>query len=286
MSTKRDYYDVLEVSKNADKNTIKKAFRKKAMKFHPDVNKEDPKAEEKFKEVNEAYEVLSDADKKARYDRFGHQGVGGRQGGGFSGDFEEMFRGSGGFGNIFEDFFGGGNPNRPRKGQDAVYQIEISLEEAFYGIEIKAKMLDGETKPFKIPRGVKNGTEIRMVGKGHSGSNGGPNGDYYVRVFVRKQKRLERSGDDLVYTLDINILDIMSGKKIILNIFKKESVKITIPELSDLSKLLRIKGKGFINMRDPRIRGNLYIRLNPIMPRKLNKKAKSSLDSLKKELKI
>ncbi len=121
--SKRDYYEVLGINRNANESEIKKAYRKLAMKYHPDVNK-GVGAEEKFKEINEANEVLSDPDKRARYDRFGHDGVNGQGGPGGFGGFEDIFGQGGfggGFGSIFEEFFGGGNPNRPRKGQAPIF---------------------------------------------------------------------------------------------------------------------------------------------------------------------
>ncbi len=289
MSTKRDYYEVLGIPKDASESDIKKAYRKLAMKYHPDVNKEDG-AEEKFKEINEANEVLSDPEKKARYDRFGHQGVngqGGFGGGGFGG-FEDIFGqggGFGGFGSIFEEFFGGGNPNRPRKGQDVVVQTIITMSEAFNGKKVQVKMLDGETKEYSIPAGIQHGMDIRVQGKGHPGSNGGPNGDYFIRVYIKDLPGLERSGDDLYHTLDINIVDIMTGTKIEKELFPGFNVIIKVPELSDLNRLLRIKGKGFPSLNYKGAFGDLYIKLNPIMPKKLNKKAKTALENLQKEIK-
>lgn len=143
---KRDYYEVLGVSKNATKDEIKKAYRKLSKKYHPDLNKE-PDAAEKFKEINEAYEVLSDDQKRAQYDQFGHAGVNG-QGGGFSGGGFGDFGGFGGFEDIFDTFFGGGSrrrrdPNAPRKGDDLQYRMNISFEDAVFGkqteIEIPRK---------------------------------------------------------------------------------------------------------------------------------------------------
>ncbi len=288
MSTKRDYYEVLGIDKNATEAEIKKAYRKLAMKYHPDVNKEDG-AEAKFKEINEANEVLSDQQKRAQYDRFGHQGMNGQ--GGFGGrgfgGFEDIFGGgfgSGGFGSMFEEFFGGGNPNRPRKGQDVVNQVIITMEEAFYGKEIKIKLLNGETKEYKIPAGIRHGMDIRISGEGQPGTNGGPNGDYFIRVYIKERNDLERDGDNLYYALKINVVDAMLGKKVEVELFKDETVKITIPELSDLNKMLRVKGKGFPNLNNPQLRGDLYVRLYPTMPKKLNKKAKDALENLKKAI--
>lgn len=288
MSKKRDYYEVLGVSKDADDSTIKKAFRKLAMKYHPDVS-EEKGAEEKFKEINEAYEVLSDPEKRKMYDRFGHAGANGQ--GGFGGQgfqgFEDIFgqggfQGFGGFGSIFEEFFGGGDPNRPRKGRDVANQTILTMQEAFNGKEIKVKLPDGSTHSVKIPAGVDNGVQVTIPGKGQEGVNGGPNGDYIVRIYVKDEPNLERDGSNLYFSLDINVIDIMAGTTVDIDIFKGESVSIKVPELSDINKLLRVKGKGFKVLNNDQLRGDLYVRLNPIMPKKLNKKAKDALDALKK----
>lgn len=289
--SKKDYYEVLGVSKTSTEQEIKKAFRKLAMKYHPDVNKDDPSAEDKFKEINEAYEVLSDSDKRARYDRFGHEGVNGQGfGGGGGAGFQDLddilrqFGGGGGFGSIFEDFFGGGNSNRPSKGRDVVNQVQISLEDSFYGVKITVKLLDGSNKDVDIPAGVENGADLRLSGLGYEGANGGPNGDYYIRVFVKEQSNIERNRDNIVYTYPINVLDAISGEKVEIKLFPKESVNIKIPELSDLGSFIRVKGKGFPSMRSG-IRGDLYIQLKPYMPKKLSKKAKETLEQLKKQTK-
>lgn len=289
MSTKKSYYEILGISRDASEAEIKKAFRELAMKYHPDMNKE-ADAEEKFKEINEAYEVLSDPNKKQRYDRFGHsgnqQGFGGGAGAEFT-DIEELLKhfggGTGGFGSIFEDFFGGSGSNRPSKGRNLVNQIEISLEDAFYGTTITVKLLDNSNKEIDIPAGVQSGMDFRLANQGYPGNNGGPNGDYYVRVFVKPRRDLERTDNNLIYTLDINVLDAISGIKKEVVLFKNETVNIKIPELSDLTKLIRIKGKGFPSIKGGR--GDLYLKLNPIMPKKLSKKAKDSLETLKKQLK-
>ncbi len=285
---KRDYYEVLGVPRSASEQEIKKAFRKLAMKYHPDVATTGD--ENRFKEINEAYEILSEPSKREAYDRFGHAasqqgGFGGGPTGGGQGymDLEDILKQfGGGFGSIFDDFFGG-NPNRPTKGRDVINEIHISLEEAFYGKKVVVKLLDDSTKEIKIPAGVPNETDLRLAGLGYPGTNGGPKGDYYVRIFVGEEEDLERSGDNLIITIGINILDIISGVKIEINLFENENVSIKIPELSDLTKLIRVKGKGFSIIRGGR--GDLYVKLNPIMPKKLSKKAKETLETLKKQIK-
>lgn len=216
---KRDYYEILGVSKDSSSQDIKKAYRKLAMKLHPDVNKEED-AESKFKEINEAYEVLSDDGKRSRYDRFGHDGVSGQGGGGpfgggnpFAGggqEFEDIMRN-------FEDIFGGdmfGGANRPRKGQDVLTEVSISYKEAFLGSKVEVRLLNGSKKNVTIPSGVRNGMELRLKGKGQPGYNNGPNGDYFIRVFITPIDFLERQGDDLIKEIEINVIDALIGKKV------------------------------------------------------------------------
>lgn len=293
--SKRDYYEVLGVTKPSDLQEIKKAYRKLAMKYHPDVNKEND-AEEKFKEINEAYEILSDANKKSRYDRFGHDGISGQGGfgggnpfggggnpfgGGHGGAFEDIMRN-------FEDMFGGdvfGGANRPRKGQDVLTEVTITHEEAFNGTKVDIQLLDGKKKSVSIPSGVANAMELRLKGKGQEGINKGPNGDYFIRVFIKPIKKLTRQGNDLIKDIDINVVDAMIGKKIDITLWGSEIVTVTIPGLSNFNNLLRLKGKGFkiINSEN---RGDLYIKLNPDMPKRMNKKAKELLLLVRKELKL
>ena len=284
---KKDYYEILGVQKSSSEQEIKKAYRKLAMKYHPDVNK-DSNAEDKFKEINEAYEVLSDQNKKARYDRFGHEGVSGQ--GGFGGG-GNPFGGQGGFEDImknFEDIFGEGmfgGANRPRKGQDVLTEVSISYEEAFKGTKVKIQLLNGKNKSVSIPKGIRNGMELRLQNEGQQGYNDGPNGDYFIRVFINPIDALERNGDDLIKEIDINVIDALLGKKVEIPLWTNEKISTTIPSLSSFNKLLRIKGKGFKKLNSE-IRGDLYIKLKPVMPKKLNKKSKELLLAVKKESKI
>src|SRR6476659_3493831 len=233
---KRDYYEVLGVERNAAGEEIKRAYRKLAVKFHPDKNPDDPHTEEKFKELGEAYDVLMDPDKRAAYDRFGHaafaQGGGGFGGGGFHDPFEifrEVFGGGGFGGGIFETFFGGGPGARSddrRRGSDLRYDMEIKLEEAAFGAEkmIEIEKLDicdkchgaGEIieKPcqkcrgegrmeklsrikLKIPAGIREGTRLRSPGNGEAGIGGGAAGDLYVVVHIKEHNIFHREADDL-----------------------------------------------------------------------------------------
>ena len=191
--SKKDYYKVLQVSKNAEQQEIKKSFRKLAMQYHPDRNKE-AGAEDKFKEINEAYEILSDEDKRSKYDQFGHAAFDGNQGhGGFGG-----FGGFGDFNDIFSSFFGGNrrDPNAPRKGSDMQMRTTISFEESIFGKIIEQslhKFVNGERKTveteIKVPSGIENGQQIRLTGFGGKGANNGPNGDLFILISVKSHKK-------------------------------------------------------------------------------------------------
>src|SRR4030095_5368951 len=232
--SKRDFYEILGVPKSASDDEIKKAYRKLAMKYPPDRNKGQSDAETRFKEAKEAYEVLSDKEKRVAYDRFGHAGVdpsmaaaAGAGAGGF--DFNEMFRNArarGGGGNagtsggdyqdfhyegdpeeLFEGLFGGvrggrSSAPRPRKGADIWYRMNVSLEQAARGFDthISVPAEDGETRTLevKIPAGIRDGQKGRVVGRGEPGRNGGPPGDVLVLVNIEPHPRFEREGDDLV----------------------------------------------------------------------------------------
>src|SRR6478752_7144633 len=212
MSTKRCYYETLEVERTADDGKLKAAFRKLAMKWHPDKNPGDAQSEVRFKEINEAYEVLKDGQKRAAYDRFGHaafeQGAGGG-GPGFGAGFASSFS------DIFEDLFGmasqRGRGGRER-GADLRYNMEITLEEAFQGktaqIEIpvsvtcascsgQGRVSRERTLSVNIPQGVEDGTRIRLAGEGEAGVRGGPPGDLYIFLSLSTHQFFQRDGAEI-----------------------------------------------------------------------------------------
>ena len=296
MSNKKDYYDVLRVSKTATQDELKKAYRKLAMKYHPDRNQDKKEeSEKKFKEINEAYEVLSDENKRAAYDRFGHQGVsgagfgrGGFSSGGFRNfSFEDLGDLGEGLGSIFENMMGGfgfnTNPNAPRRGKTLVQQLDISIKDAYLGKKVKVKTPQG-IKSVDIPAGVRNGLELRLKGFGGKGINNGGNGNLHLRINIIDNKGFHLEGNDLYKELKVDFIKLLTGKDEKLTFVDDKILKFKIPELSDPSKLIRIKGKGFSAFSNSKA-GDLYIKLVTNMPKKLSKKAKTLLQELEKQLK-
>ncbi len=356
MAEKRDFYEVLGLSKGASDEEIKKSFRKLAKKYHPDLNPGDKEAEVKFKEVNEAYSVLSDADKKAKYDAYGHAGVdpsyGAGQGGGFSGGF------SGGFddlGDIFSSFFGGGfggstssrTNNAPKKGQNRQASVTITFEEAAFGCKKDvtfsrieacsdcsgtgaAKGTSPETCPncngsgsvttqqrtpfgvFKsqsvcdrcrgkgkiiktpcsscngsgsvrvnkkltvtIPAGIDNGQSIVLSGQGDRGANGGPAGDVYLAVTVKKHKIFERDGMNIYCDVPITFAEAALGATIKVPTLEGD-YDYQIAEGTQSGKSFTLKNKGISEVHGTR-RGDLQFRVIVEVPKNLNSKQKELL---------
>ena len=230
MSSKRDYYEVLGVGKSASDDEIKKSYRKLAMKYHPDRNPGDKAAEEKFKEVNEAYEVLSDKQKRARYDQFGHAGVGNDAGNPFASgnpfgssgsysfngqSFNFDFGAGGGLDDILGNLFGfggGARSRRPARGADYETQVILEFKESIFGTtrEVTSPISDHKFK-VKIPAGIDDGMAIRLAGKGGEAPKGGTPGDLYVRVRVKPDKVLTREGNIILSEIKIPMADAALG---------------------------------------------------------------------------
>jgi len=354
MANKRDYYDVLGVERGADQEAIKKAFRRLARQYHPDVNKE-PDAEARFKELNEAYEVLSDEEKRAHYDRFGHAGTQGPFGPGFEGF------GTGGLDDLFESFFEGMTGVRtrtrrgPQPGADLRYDLTLSFEEAVFGCEKELEVPRWEmcrackgsgaapgTSPtrcpqcrgsgevrraqqtifgsfvnavpcdrcqgqgtiistpcpecngqgkvhtvrrlaVKIPAGVDSNTQIRLVGEGEPGTKGGPPGNLYVLLKVRKHRHFRRDGNDILYDLTINFAQAALGDEVSVPTVDGE-VKLAIPSGTQYGAVLTIKGKGvpFLHRNDRR--GDQRVQVKVATPTRLNKEQKQLLNELARSL--
>jgi molecular chaperone DnaJ len=349
---KRDYYDVLGVSKNSTAEQIKSAYRKLAVKYHPDKNKGDKASEEKFKEASEAYHILSNTERKQNYDNFGHAAF--ENAGGGRGDFGN-FDFSSNFSDIFEDFFGegfGGGGRRSRKssnrGSDLRYDLSITLEEAYKGKKQDIKFSTSEkcdtckgsgSKPghnagscsmcgghgqvrssqgfftvqqtcpqcsgsgeeitnpcsscggqgkkqtskklsVTIPKGVDDGTKIRLTGKGEAGSRGAGSGDLYLFINVYSHDFFKRSDENLFFEFPISIADAALGSSIEIPTIDGGKAKIKIPSGTQSGKQFRLKGKGMPYMRGSG-NGDLYVQVNTEVPVSLNKEQKELLEKFR-----
>ena len=296
----KDYYKILGVSKDADKATIKKAYRKLAAKYHPDKNPGDKEAEERFKAVNEANQVLSDDQKRKKYEELGanweaYQNTGydptqfqrSRSKGGqtfhFEGDPADFFGGGGsGFSDFFEMFFGGGGTRaqdkfgdatngRRRastmKGRDIEAEMEITFEQAYLG-GMRSFELNGQKMRIKIKPGAYDGLQLKIKGKGQPGINGGANGDLYIRFRLLPHPTFERRADDLIIVKEVDLYTAVLGGKINLPTLNG-SLSINIPQGSNSGKMLRLKGKG-MPIYGASGHGDLIVKLMVVLPKNLS----------------
>lgn len=357
---KRDYYEVLGVGKGASDDELKRAYRKLAMKYHPDKNPDNPEAEASFKEINEAYEVLSDSEKRGLYDQFGHAGVN-QNGGGYGGGFEGGF---GGFEDIINEMFGGGfgggfrsssaRRNGPQKGADIRVDITMTFEEAAFGatkeieyyrtedcptcdgtgaekdspvhnctncngtgeVRFSQRTLFGESvsvracdacngtgkkieRPcntckgkgkikkkrkmeVKIPGGVSTGNQLTLRNEGDLGTKGGPRGDVGVVIKVLPHEIFKRDGNDVFCDIDISYSQAVLGDEVTVPTLDGK-VSYKIPEGTASGKTFRLKGKGIQNLNGYG-RGDQYVRVNVIIPSKLNDKQKEALKAFAKTM--
>ena len=295
-ATKRDYYEVLGVKRNASEKDIRQAYRKLARKYHPDVNPSDKTAEARFKEVSEAYEVLSDKDKRTKYDRYGHdweiaeqaeaaraQGFGP---GGFRtrtyttgdlGDIEDLFGGDGSFGGVFGDLFGRGGAGRRRgesiPGQDIEHPIVVTLEEAFNGATRVLSMPtpEGGTRRLevRIPPGVRDGSRIRVASEGSPSPFGGPKGDLYLVASVAPHKTFERHDDNLHTKVPVPLHVALLGGEVEVPTLKGSKLALRIPAETQNGRKIRLANQGMPHLSGNG-RGDLYAEVNVVLPTHLS----------------
>ena len=294
MAQKRDYYEVLGVSKSASDDEIKKAYRKLAVKYHPDRNPGDKEAEAKFKEINEAHEVLSDKQKRARYDQFGHAGVGGAGGnpfggagnpfGGFNGQaFNFDFSNAGGFEDILGSLFGFGGPRRPRRGADLQTSVTLTFEEAIFGTT-KEISVNNENIKIKIPAGIDDGMSIRLRGKGGEAPEGATEkGDLYVKIRVKPHKNLTREGAIILSEETISMVDAALGCEIEVETVDG-SITMKVPAGTQSGTPFKLSGHG-VPFRNDGDRGPHIVTVVVETPKNLSKKQKELLEEFKKSKK-
>lgn len=306
----RDYYETLGVAKTASEDEIKSAFRKLARKYHPDVAKDKKAAEEKFKQINEAYEVLSDPEKRRKYDELGANwnqpggfqpppqwGGGAQPGGGFQwaggdGGVEFEFGGTG-FSDFFEAFFGGGRGRAgfpgfgqrgatAERGSDVEADIMVTLEEALNGSTRQVSLRRAgsnkvETYQVKIPRGVHEGQRIRLAGQGEAGAGGGKSGDLFLRVRLAKHPDFTIEGSDLVHEVKVEPWQAVLGDEIHVPTLEG-SVKLKLPAGTQGGQRFRLRGRGLPNASGTR--GDLYVEAQIRVPKKLGEREREIWEQL------
>lgn len=297
----KDYYKILGVSKEAPQDEIKKAYRKLAVKYHPDKNPGNREAEEHFKSIAEAYEVLKDPEKRKKYDQLGanwkHFEESGRKGDGFDwsqftgrpssesqrqtfygGDFDDAF-GSGDFSDFFQTIFGGFRGSGQRKaarGHDLHADLHIDLEDAFHG-GAKVLNINGEKIRIKLKPGTQEGQKLKVKGKGASA--GGPKGDLYLNIHINRHPVYEVKGEDLYAPLPLDLYTAILGGKTTINTLHGP-VSMTIPAGTQNGKVLRLKGKG-MPARSRSDTGDLYVTVNIEIPAKLTPEERRLFEQLK-----
>jgi len=319
----KDYYAILGLSKNATEKDIKQAYRKLARKYHPDVNPGDKSAEARFKEMNQAHEVLSDPEKRKKYDQFGENWqyadqfarAGGQQQqatwdfsrarGGPQFDFGDQ-AGAEGFGDIFDSILRGSRgrtARRPQRGQDFEQPVEVSLEEAYRGTMRMLEMQGEEPCPtckgrgcrtcggagavlkskrleVKIPSGVREGSRVRIAGKGGPAQMGGEAGDLYLLISVKPDDRFQRTEDDLHVDVPVILTDAILGGEVEVPTLEGKKLALKIPPETQNGKVFRLAGQGMPRLGN-NTKGDLYAKVNVVLPARLSANEKELFQQLK-----
>jgi len=287
----KDYYKILGVDRKASEDEIRKAYRDLAKQYHPDRNPNDKQAEERFKEINEAYQVLSDPKKRSHYDRLGsdysnwqRRGAPGDFNwndyvGGFPGgarvnyeDLEEMFGGAGGFSDFFRTIFGMRDAETASRARPQAYQqpLQISMEEAYKGA-IRLIQENGKQKQVRIPAGVRTGSKVRVAGVGPNGT------DLYLIIDVAEDSRFERRGNDLHTTATVDVFTAVLGGEAQVETLDG-SIKMNVPAGTQPEQVFRLAGRGMPHVKTPEQKGDLYVRLKVQIPKYLSPKQRELLD--------
>ncbi len=296
----KDYYKILGVDKSATKDEISKAFRKLALKYHPDKNPNNKAAEEKFKEITEAHEVLSDPEKRKKYDTLGanwnqyqtsgggfedffSQYGGGRRGGTtyeFSGDFGDLFGGTSGFSDFFENIFGHGGSRGSKfygsqqskeRGQDFEATLYVSLEDAYNGTS-KDVLMNGKKLRIKINPGTRDGDKLRLKDQGGASRSGKVIGDLYLTIKIERHPFYEIDNDDLYYDLTIDLYAAVLGGKKKIKLINGKTINLDIPKGVDNDTIFRIGNFGLSKSGNVSERGNLFVRIKMETPKNLSQK--------------
>lgn len=315
----KDYYEILGVPPDANKKAIQQAFRQLARKHHPDVNPGNKEAEEKFKTVNEAYQVLSDAGQRKKYDELRAQYLQWQQTGGSQQDFDwqnwsephagagttssgkgarahyasaedlqDIFGSESPYSDFFASIFGqaGGRgkgarqaaPPGPRRGRDVEYEADLTLEEAFRGAE-RLLEIDGHRIKAGLPRGVATGSRVRLAGQGEPGHNSGPPGDLYLIVQILPNQTFERAGDDLHIDVPVDIFTAIAGGEVRIPALEKPLI-LTIPPRTNANQSFRLRGKGMPHLGNPDQHGDLFARVELVLPDALTAQEVDSIRAL------
>lgn len=292
----KDYYAALGVPKTATDKEIKQAFRRLARQYHPDVNPDKTDTDDKFKEINEAYEVLSNAEKRKEYDELGaqweqyarqgqtHEQAGAARSRTYSAgrmrpeDLEDLFGGASPFSDFYSTYWGGetggarARAQEPRRGSDLEHPLEVTLEEAARGGSRRLRMegADGQVRTIEvtIPPGVRDGTRIRVAGQGAEGRSGGERGDLYLVLEVAPHPNYERRGDDLYTKVHAPLTTMLLGGEVVVPTLDKR-VLLTLPAATGDGKTFRLRGKGMPKLNRSEERGDLYAEVHAEMPKRM-----------------
>lgn len=303
----KDYYEILGVSPDADEKTIKQAYRKLALRHHPDVNPGNKESEEKFKTINEAYQALSNPEQRKKYDELRAQYQRWQQSGrnprdfnwqswaaqpgqevnvqyGTPEDFEDLFGGESPFSDFFSTIFGQARgrsaPSGPRKGQDVEAAVELSLEEAYHGGTRTFQIGDRRIEA-RIPPGVRTGSRVRLSGQGEPGRNGGPPGDVYLIIRLLSHPTFELEGDDLYIRVSVDFYTaVLGGEAQVPTLDRPLTLKI--PPKTQADRTFRLRGKGMPKPKDPNTKGDLYARTRLILPENMTEQELNALRELAK----